>query len=217
MKKLNALVIGATGATGRELVNLLLQNENFSSVTIFVRKKPDINHDKLKIYCIDFSNFDKYKDLVKGDVLFSALGTTLKAAGSKEKQYLVDFTYQYKFAQIASNNNVNSYSLVSSAGANSNSMFFYPKIKGKLEEFVKDLNFQKIQIFQPSFLIRQEDLFRSNEKTGIKIFNIFNSIGFFTSLKPIEVNFLANRMIQELLITNNKNIRTYKLEDILVN
>jgi len=71
MKKLNALVIGATGATGRELVSLLLENENFSSVTIFVRKKPNIIHDNLIIHCIDFSKLDKYKDLVKGDVLFS--------------------------------------------------------------------------------------------------------------------------------------------------
>ena len=215
MKKLNALVIGATGATGRELVSLLLENENFNSVTIFVRKKTNINHDKLIIHCIDFSKLDKYKDLVNGDVLFSALGTTLKDAGSKEKQYQVDFSYQYQFAQIASNNNVNSFSLVSSAGANSNSMFFYPKIKGKLEESVKELNFQSIQIFQPSFLIRQEDLLRSNEKIGIKIFSVLNNFGLFKSLKPITVNFLANRMIQEVLSTNN-NILTYKLEDILV-
>ena len=215
MKKLNALVIGATGATGRELVSLLLENKNFSSVTIFVRKKPNIIHDKLIIHCIDFSKLDKYKDLVKGDVLFSALGTTLKAAGSKEKQYLVDFSYQYQFAQIASNNNVNSFSLVSSAGANSYSMFFYPKIKGELEDSVKELNFQSIQIFQPSFLIRQEDLLRSNEKIGIKIFSVLNNFGLFRSLKPITVNFLANRMIQEVLIINN-NILTYKLEDILV-
>ena len=74
---------------------------------------------------------------------------------------------------------------------------------------------KKIQIFQPSFLIRQQDLLRINEKIGIKIFSVLNKFGLFKSLKPITVNFLANRMIQEVLSTNN-NILTYKLDDILV-
>ena len=136
MKKLDALVIGATGATGQEIVSQLLENDSFNSVSIFVRKDPNITHSELKTYAIDFSKLEEYKELIKGDVLFSCLGTTLRDAGSKEKQYLVDYTYQYEFAKIASDNGVPFYSLISSTGANENSPFFYPKIKGKLEEAI---------------------------------------------------------------------------------
>ena len=70
------------------------------------------------------------------------MGTTLKDAGSKENQFLVDYTYQYEFAKIAAENGVSNYSLVSAQGANSSSSFFYPKIKGELEESIKKLNFK---------------------------------------------------------------------------
>ena len=115
MNKLKALVVGATGATGRELVKLLLENENFESVTIFVRTIPDISHPKLIIHKIDFSRLHEYEHLIIGDVLFSALGTTLKDAGSKELQYIIDFDYQYEFAKFASKNKVSFYSLLPSS------------------------------------------------------------------------------------------------------
>jgi uncharacterized protein YbjT (DUF2867 family) len=196
MKKLDALVIGATGATGQEIVSQLLENDSFNSVSIFVRKEPNITHSELKTYAIDFSKLEEYKELIKGDVLFSCLGTTLRDAGSKEKQYLVDYTYQYEFAKIASDNGVPFYSLVSSTGANENSPFFYPKVKGKLEEAVKKLPFKTIQIFQPPTLIRQKNLIRLGEKIGIKIFGFLNSFGVLKSQKPLPVSTLARVMVE---------------------
>ena len=125
MQKLHALVLGATGATGRELVNCLLQNPKFTKVSIFVRRDIDFSHKNLIVHNINFSRLHEYQELIYGDVLFSALGTTRKDAGSKEKQYLVDYTYQYEFAKMASVNNVSLYSLVSSVGANKKSFLFY--------------------------------------------------------------------------------------------
>ena len=101
MRKLHALVIGATGATGQEVVTRLLDDKTFKKVSVFVRRKPNIEHKKLIIHKIDFSKIEDFKGLIRGDVLFSALGTTLNDAGNKEEQYLVDYTYQYKFAEIA--------------------------------------------------------------------------------------------------------------------
>ena len=88
MKKKHALVIGATGASGQEIVNFLLKDPNYDSVNIFVRRKVDSSDVKLNVNVIDFSQLHLYKDIIKGDILFSALGTTLKDAGSKDKQYL---------------------------------------------------------------------------------------------------------------------------------
>ena len=214
MKKSHALVLGATGATGRELVKLLLDDSNFNQVSIFVRTDPKISDKKLTIHKIDFAKLEEYKDLIKGDILFSALGTTKKEAGGKKEQYLVDYTYQYEFTKMASDNGVTNYSLVSSTGANSNSSFFYPKIKGELEESVKKLNFKKIDIFQPPMLIRQPDLMRSGEKSGIKFLNAVNKIGILKSQKPLNVKDLALKMIKEALNIREERITTFTTKDL---
>lgn len=214
MKKLHALVLGATGSVGQELLKLLLKDSSYSKVSIFVRRKPTIEHQKLTTHEIDFSRLKDYKRFVEGDVLFSALGTTLKDAGSKSRQYLVDFTYQYEFAKMGSDNGIPHFSLVSSAGANQKSFFFYPKIKGELEKAVKKLPFKKIHIFQPPILIRQPELIRSGEKIGIIVFTVLNKIGFLKSIKPLSVSFLAEKMISEIKSDRTLGIRTYKPNDI---
>ena len=214
MKKLHVLVLGASGATGRQLLQLLLDDSNFNQVSIFVRTEPKISDKKLTIHKIDFAKLEEYKDLIKGDILFSALGTTKKEAGGKKEQYLVDYTYQYEFAKMASDNGVTNYSLVSSKGANSNSSFFYPKIKGELEESVKKLNFKKIDIFQPPMLIRQPDLMRSGEKSGIKFLNAVNKIGILKSQKPLNVKDLALKMIKEALNIREERMTTFTTKDL---
>jgi uncharacterized protein YbjT (DUF2867 family) len=214
MKKLNALVIGATGATGRELVKLLLNDNEIEKVTIFVRNAPVIEHEKLKIHTIGFNEIENHKDLIKGDVLFSALGTTKKDAGGKKEQYLVDYTFQHEFAKIAAINGVENYSLISSVGANAKSSFFYPKTKGALEEAVKKLNFRKIDIFQPPMLIRQPDLMRAGEKSGIKLLNFLNKIGILKSQRPLEVNKLADKMLKIAKTDTKEKVSTYLPKDL---
>ena len=213
MNKQHALVLGATGATGRELVLQLLAHPAFGEVSIFVRKKPDLEHHKLKVHEIDFSKLNSYKNLVVGDVLFSALGTTRKDAGSKANQYEVDYTYQYKFAKMASENGVNQYALVSSTGANKDAWFFYLKTKGTLEEEIKKLPFKSIKIYQPPTLIRQADLLRPAEKRGIRILNTLNHFGILRSQKPLSVSVLAKKMIDEVL-HNKQSKTTYQPKDI---
>jgi len=214
MRDLHALVLGATGATGKEIINLLLNDDAYSKVSIFVRRKPNIEHNKLMVYEVDFSKLSSYQDLINGDVLFSALGTTRKEAGGLKQQYIVDYTYQYEFAKMASDNGVSNYSLVSSTGANEKSFFFYPKIKGNLEESIKKLKFKKIQIFQPPMLIRQPELMRSSEKKGIKFLEGLNAIGLMKSQKPLLVSTLARKMIIESKLEKKGHPEIYKPKDI---
>jgi len=215
MKNIHALILGATGSAGQELLDLILKDSSFSKVSIFVRRKSSIEHEKLTTHEIDFSRLKDYKRLIDGDILFSAFGTTLKDAGSKTQQYLVDYTYQHEFAKMASDNGINHFSLVSSAGANERSFFFYPKIKGELEQSVKKLQFKKIQIFQPAILIRQPELMRNGERIGIRVFNALNKIGLLKSQKPLSVSFLAKKMISEVKSDKVLGIKTYRLKDII--
>ena len=212
---MKAIVIGATGATGRELIKILLQNSVIKHILVFTRKKLDVSSPKLDVHVINFAEIDKYRNIINGDILFSALGATLKDAKSKTKQFEVDYTYQYNLAKISSENNVKTLSLVSSSGANENSLFFYPKIKGLLESSVKQLNFENIQIYQPPFLIRQSDVMRSNEKIGIFIFKALNSVGILNSLSPLPVANLADKMVNESLKKHPQRVMVFENKDII--
>ena len=193
MKK--ALIIGATGATGTALTKELLLDDTYSEVHIFVRTPPETTHPKLQIHQVNFDNIDSWEEKLTGDVLFSAMGTTLKVAGSKEIQYKIDVTYQYKAAKAAAENKVSMLILVSSIGANHKSLVFYPKIKGILEEMVKKLNFKSIYILRPPILDRGKDKMRATEKKSIAIINKLNKFGILQSQKPMTTNFLASKMI----------------------
>lgn len=199
---MKALVIGATGATGKDLVNQLLQDQDFEEVDIFVRKPLNINNTKLKTHIVDFEKPEDWKDLVKGDVAFSCLGTTLKTAGSKEAQRKVDYDYQYNFAKTAKENDVDDYILISSYGANPASKIFYSKMKGELEQSVKALNFNKTTIFQPGMLERK-DTERTGEVLGGKIIKFANKFGILTHQKPLPTNVLAQAMINSAKIKSN--------------
>jgi uncharacterized protein YbjT (DUF2867 family) len=152
--------------------------------------------------------------LVKGDVLFSALATTLKQAGSQKEQYKIDYTYQYQTAETAAANGVEAYVLVSAMGANENSMLFYPRIKGQLDKAVASLSFKQIHIFRPGFLLRQPDKIRPMEKLGIAIIQGFNKLGLLKSQKPLPVEVLAQKMRDVLFKPAVSHFQVYSLDSI---
>lgn len=199
---MKALVIGATGATGKDLVKQLLNDKDFDEVNIFVRKPVDVQNDKLKVHVVNFEKPEEWKDKVQGDVAFSCLGTTLKDAGSKEAQRKVDFDYQYEFAKAAKENEVDDYILVSSYGADPTSKIFYSKMKGELEEAVKQLHFTKITIFKPGMLERK-DSERTGEVLGSRIIKFANKLGLLESQKPLPTDILAKAMINSSKIKSN--------------
>lgn len=194
---MKALLVGATGATGEELLQLLLKDNDYQEVAVFVRREIALKQDKLKVHIIDFDKPESWKSLVKGDVLFSCLGTTLKTAGSKEAQWEIDYGYQYEFAKIAQENNVGNYVLISSSNASADSFFFYSKMKGKLEDAVKALNFSKLIIFRPPILER-EGSERKMEVLGVKVIRFFNTLGILKSQKPMHTEVLAKAMIHSV-------------------
>ncbi|OFX59094.1 MAG: NADH dehydrogenase, partial [Bacteroidetes bacterium GWB2_41_8] len=147
-----ANLIGASGLVGQQLLQQLLAHPEFEKVRSFVRRPSGNVHPKLDELVIDFDQPENWSKLVKGDVLFSSLGTTIKTAKTKENQYRVDFTYQYEFAKAAAENGISAYVLVSSMGANPKSSVFYSRMKGEWEVAVAKHNFRKCTIVRPSIL-----------------------------------------------------------------
>jgi len=190
-----ALVIGSTGLVGRQLVELLLGDPSFEKVVVFARRSCGLASPKIQEHVIDFDRPEQWQHLVKGDVLFSALGTTLVKAGSKAVQYKIDHGYQFQFAAAAARNSVPVYILVSSAGANPSSRFFYMRMKGELERDVKGLAFSSTIIIKPGPLHGKRVESRTGENIGVAVIRFFNALGLFRKYKPIAGEEVAQAMI----------------------
>ncbi|HDR52640.1 MAG TPA: NADH-quinone oxidoreductase subunit F [Mariniphaga anaerophila] len=199
--KLTANVIGATGLTGKHLVQLLLKNENFEKIRIFVRRNNGLMHPKLEEHVVDFGDTGSWENRLTGDVLFSALGTTLKQAGSKEKQYEVDFTFNLSFARKAKANGIENYVLVSSIGANAKSNIFYTRIKGELDDAVTRLGFKNPVILRPSSLAGERDERRWMEELSLPVVRFVTQF-IFKKYRPIQGKTVAQAMINGVLKPN---------------
>ena len=191
---MKAIVLGATGAVGLDLVEMLLKDNAFSEVEVFVRRAMPMENGKLTTHIVDFKQLKDWQDMIKGDVVFSCMGTTLKAAGSRERQYEIDYTYQLEFAQAAHSNGVPIYILVSSAMANANSKLFYTRMKGELEEAIQQLHFQKEVIMRPSLLIRKNTT-KTDEKVVVVVLKVLNALGLFKKQRPMPTEVVAKAMI----------------------
>lgn len=200
MKKAHnkAIVIGATGLVGQALVEQLQQADDFSEITVVVRKKSD-----------KFNAYSKVNQLVLDDFLllndedvaghshaFSCLGSTIKQAGSKQAFYAIDYEINAHFADLIQDKNIHLL-VISALGANVKSPIFYNKVKGELENYLKQLTIYKLSIFQPSLLIGKrsdvrvfedmaQTLFKLVEKTWTKPFKV----------KPVSAKQLAHTMLQ---------------------
>lgn len=166
-----ALLLGATGLVGGCLLDQLLGDARYGTVVALVRRPMDRQHPKLRQEILDFDHPDP--SLLRGDDLFSALGTTLRKAGSKEAQYRIDCTYPYEIGKIARANGVRQYLLVSSVGADAGSSNFYLRTKGDLEEKIRALEFDTFVSARPSFLLGNRAEFRLGERIGIALAQTF--------------------------------------------
>ena len=211
---MKALIIGATGATGKDLLSQLLADDTYSEVHCFVRKPLALSYPKLHDHVVNFDTPEAWSDLLQGDVAFSCLGTTLAVAGSKEAQWRVDYDYQYAFAQQCKANGVPTFVLISAAGAKAQSKLFYNRMKGQLEDAVKALDFPSLLIFQPSVLIRSNND-RGAENFSVKAIHFLNKIGLFKRYRPMPTNVLAQRMRREVA-TATEGVHTFTLDEIFL-
>lgn len=210
-----AIVIGATGLVGNLITLKLLEDNRYNKVKVLVRRSLNINNLKLEEHIVDFDEIELWKNNLIGDELYSALGTTIKKAGSKEAQYKIDYSYQYEAASAASKNGVKIYLLISSAGANYKSSNFYLRMKGSLDEKVQQLSFKQIRIFRPSILVGYRNENRFGESLGIKIAGtITKIIPALKKYRPIDAAQVAEAMIKSANQTISDKIIIYHPEEI---
>lgn len=210
---MKAIIIGSTGATGKSLLPLLAAHSEIERIDCFGRRNPDFSHPKLYAHQIDFAWIDTWRNEVQGDVLFACLGTTLKAAGSKEAQWAVDYEANLEFAKAARENGVHTLVLVSASGANAASRLFYQKMKGELEQALIALNFPRLIIFRPPLLIRPNSD-RLGEKVAERVFRVLNRIGMLKNQRPLAVEALAQAMLKTALRSSEHSVQVYEPQDI---
>ena len=193
-----ALVFGSSGLIGEHLLNQLIKNENYNKIKIFVRSKPEINDPKIEIIKTDFNNLQNHKEDIKGDDCFFCIGTTKKNSPDKNEYRRVELHIPKEIAKIAKANSLNSFVFVSSGYADSKSSGDYLKYKGEVEEELKRLNFPKLGIMRPSFLLGDRKEKRIGEKIGIFIFNLLSPLflGPLKKMKPIHSEIVARSMIK---------------------
>ena len=193
-----ALLFGSSGLIGGHLLNQLIKNDYYDKIQIFVRSVPEINDPKVEIIKTDFNNLENHREDIKGDDCFFCIGTTKQNSPDKNDYRRVELDIPKEIAQIAKSNSINSFVFVSSGYADPKSSGDYLKFKGEVEEELKRLNFPKLGIMKPSFLLGDRKEKRIGEKIGIFVFKVLSPLflGPLKKMKPIHSATVAKAMIK---------------------
>ena len=208
-----AVIIGATGAVGKEILKEILADNFYNKVYILGRQSIDklADEERLTKIIVDFENLNFDTSILKDADVFASLGTTIKIAGSKENQRKIDVDYTVNFSKLCEGK-VKSFNVVSAIGANSKSTNFYNSLKGELEDKLKVMNLGVLRIFQPSLLISKRDDKRFLEQMFMKVAPIFQLVlkGKAKKYNPIEVSVLGREIVRFAIENKKQGTYTYK-------
>lgn len=211
-----ALVFGATGQTGEQLTDLLLTDDRYSSIKIFVRKTTNRKHDKLVEVINPLTDIISIQNEIAGNDIYCCLGTTIKNAGSQEAFKKVDYDLPLAIAKAAKVNNVETMVTMSSVGADANSGNFYSKTKGEVEQDITKVDIAHTIFVRPSLLLGSRKEFRLGERMGKAVFSLINPLfmGNLKRYKGIHSNTVAKAMIH-LANDSNTGVRHIENEELL--
>lgn len=214
-KKLNAIVIGATGAVGRELVDYLLSNVNYNKISIFVRRiidrwvdLPEDKKQKLNIIEVEnldcLSNENEIKSLLNDnlnyDVLFNALGS--RVGRGNEEFRKVDYTYVVNSCSLCEKLDISHFSNCSAGNADKNSCFLYSRVKGEAEEECLSQRVKYISILRPGLIVDRDNDSRCIEKIGACLCCCWR-----VSSKEIALAMMVDDLEYQLGLKEPKNVR----------
>ena len=203
-----AIVFGSSGLVGGHLLNQLINDNKYSKIKLFIRTDPEISDPKVEVIKTNFNNLQNHKEDIKGDDCFFCIGTTKQNSPDKDDYRKVELEVPKEIAQIAKSNLVNSFIFVSALYANPKSSGNYVRFKGLVEEELKSLNFTKLGIMRPSFLMGDRKEKRVGEKIGIFVFKLLSPLllGPLKKMRPINAETVAKAMIRAANENLEKNI-----------
>jgi len=210
-----ALLFGSSGLVGGHLLNQLIKDNKYSKIKLFVRTDPEISDPKVEVIKTNFNSLENHKEDIKGDDCFFCIGTTKKNSPDKDDYRKVELDIPKEIAQIAKSNLVNSFIFVSALYANPKSSGDYVKFKGLVEEELKELNFPKLVLMRPSFLMGDRKEKRVGEKIGIFVFKLLSPLllGPLKKMRPIHSETVARAMI--IVIQNDIQKTTFESNEII--
>ena len=203
-----AIIFGSSGLIGSQLLELIVHNHMYDKIKLFVRSEISNSNTKIEIIKTNFNNLENHKDSIIGDDCFFCIGTTRKNTPNTNEYIKIEYNLPVEVAKIAKENSINSFTYVSSLGANANASSLYLKNKGKAEEELKKLNFPKLSIIRPSILLGNRKENRIGEKIGIYLMKRLTPLflGKMKKYRPIKVENVAKAMI---------NITKYNYQQII--
>jgi len=191
-----ALVAGATGLVGKEIINELLVHPEYEKVIVLARRGLSVSHPKLDVRLIDFHRLEELSLPEPVDACFCALGTTQRKSG-REGMIQVDYTYVVEIANLCQRHSIPAFLVVSSQGADPQSSFFYLRTKGQMEEAVKKTAIKSIYILRPSLITGEREEFRLAEEMGYYASKLLSPlfVGKLRKMKPVSGLQIARRMV----------------------
>ena len=210
-----AIIIGASGLIGKELLTLLLNHQEFESIKVYVRKPLNIKHQKLTEIITNFNTIQELNNSIDGDIIFCCLGSTKSKTPDLNDYRKIDHDYPLFFAKEGLKNGLKQFHLISALGADAKSSNFYTKMKGETEDELKQLSIPSIYIYQPSFLSGNRTEKRPLEKVVLLVMKLIDPLllGGLKKYQSINAITVAKAMINES-IKNKKGIFVHKSDKI---
>ncbi|WNW02375.1 NAD(P)H-binding protein [Tenacibaculum sp. HL-MS23] len=203
MKK-TAIILGATGLTGSNLLTKLINDNRYENIKLFSRSKIDGLPTKVTQYIGDLLKLEDFKADFTADEVFCCIGTTAKKTPDKNLYKKIDHGIPVAAAKLAKENKITTFLVVSAMGANKKSSVFYNKTKGEMENDVLLQNIEKTIILRPSLIGGERKERRILEQIGLSVFKIIQPlfVGKLKNYKIIDADNIAQAMVQ---LANNKN------------
>jgi uncharacterized protein YbjT (DUF2867 family) len=171
-----AVIAGATGLVGSELLLQLLDDPRYARVIALVRRASPLAHSKLSMIMADFLHPEDALGDTRVDDVFCCLGTTMAKAGTREKFYEVDYQFPLALARATQALGASQFLLVSALGAKKTSAIFYNRVKGEVEEAINKLGFHTLHIFRPSLLLGPRLEKRAGEGAAKLLYKVFGPL-----------------------------------------
>lgn len=192
-----ATLIGATGLIGSQLLSRLQNDDYVGSIRVLSRRPVELKGPKTNVKVVDFSDLGQFRRAIIGsDTVFCTVGTTRKKVDGDEEAYRkVDYDIPVNAARFCAETGCPRFLLVSSAGADSSSGSFYLKLKGEVEEDVKEAGVPSVSIFRPSILLGERNESRPLETVGKMLMKVFSFL-LPSRMKPIGAGDVAAAMVR---------------------